>query len=171
MNNEQVLTMNRSNIIASTKFITLIGIATIVPLFHQQMITGPIVNATLFVVTIILGTQMGILVGLIPSAIALSVGTLPAPLAPMVPYIMISNAILILTFGYLKDRNYWLAVGVASFLKFLFLFSTSSIVIDLLMKKELADGVALMMNWPQLLTALVGGILASFFMNYYEKKR
>ena len=170
MNNEQTLVLDKSNLIASTKFIALIGIATVVPLFHQQLITGPIVNATLFVATIILGTQMSILVGLLPSIIALSVGTLPAPLAPMVPYIMISNAILILTFGYLKDRNYWLAVGVASFLKFLFLFSTSSIVIGLLMKKELADSVALMMNWPQLLTALAGGILASFFMNYYEKK-
>lgn len=170
MNNEQTLVLDKSNLIASTKFIALIGIATVVPLFHQQLITGPIVNATLFVATIILGTQMGILVGLLPSVIALSVGTLPAPLAPMVPYIMISNAILILTFGYLKDRNYWLAVGVASFLKFLFLFSTGSIVIGLLMKKELADSVALMMNWPQLLTALAGGILASFFMNYYEKK-
>jgi hypothetical protein len=169
MNNEQVLTMNRGNIIASTKFIALIGIATIVPLFHQQMITGPIVNATLFVATIILGTQMGILVGLIPSVIALSVGTLPAPLAPMVPYIMISNAILILTFGYLKNKNYWLAIIAASFLKFLFLFSTSSVVIGLLMKKELTESVAIMMSWPQLLTALAGGFLASLFFGYYKK--
>lgn len=170
MNNEQALTLSRSNYIASTKFIALIGVATIIPLFHQQMITGPIVNATLFVATIILGTQMGILVGLIPSVIALSVGTLPAPLAPMVPYIMISNAILILTFGYLKNINYWLAIIISSFLKFLFLFLTSSVVIGLLMKKELAESVTLMMRWPQLLTALMGGVLASLFLGYYEKK-
>lgn len=170
MNNEQVLTMGRSNVIASAKFIALIGVATIVPLFHQQMITGPIVNATLFVATIILGTQMGILVGLIPSIIALSVGTLPAPLAPMVPYIMVSNAILILTFEYLKNKNYWLAIIAASFLKFLFLFLTSSVVIGLLMKKELVESVTIMMSWHQLLTALMGGILASLFLNYDKKK-
>lgn len=164
MNNKQTLTIvNRVNVIASTKFIALIGVATIVPLFHQQMITGPIVNATLFIATIILGTQAGILVGLIPSIIALSVGTLPAPLAPMVPYIMISNAILIVTFGLLRNKNYWLAVGVASFLKFLFLFATSSIVIGLLVQQELAESVALMMSWPQLVTALAGGVLASVF--------
>lgn len=169
MNNEQVLTIDKCNVIASTKFIALIGIATIVPLFHQQMLTGPIVNATLFVSTIILGTRMGILVGLFPNVIALSVGTLPAPLAPMVPYIMISNVILILTFGYFKNKNYWLAVGVASFLKFLFLFSTSSVVIGLLMKKELAESVAIMMSWPQLFTALAGGVLASISLGYYRK--
>lgn len=169
MNHEQILTINRNNIITFTKFITLIGFATIVPLFNQQMITGPIVNATLFVATIILGTQMGVLVGLIPSLIALSVGTLPAPLAPMVPYIMISNAILILTFGYLKNKNYWLAIIVASFLKFLFLFSTSSLVVGLLMKKELTESVAIMMSWSQLVTALMGGFLASLFLGYYKK--
>lgn len=164
MKNKQTLTIaNRVNVIASTKFIALIGVATIVPLFHQQMITGPIVNATLFIATIILGTQAGILVGLIPSIIALSVGTLPAPLAPMVPYIMISNAILIVIFGFLRNKSYWLAVGVASFLKFLFLFATSSIVIGLLVEQELAESVALMMSWPQLVTALAGGVLASVF--------
>lgn len=166
MNNEQALTINRSNIIASTKFIALIGVATIVPLFHQQLITGPIVNATLFVATIIIGTRAGILVGLIPSVIALPIGTLPVPLAPMVPYIMLSNVILILTFGYLKNKNYWLAVGVASFFKFIFLFVTSLVVTDLLLKKELAESVIIMLSYPQLLTALAGGVLASLFLGY-----
>lgn len=169
MNNERTLTINKVNVITSTKFIALIGIATVVPLFHQQIITGPIVNATLFIATIILGTQFGIMVGLIPSVIALSLGTLPAPLAPMVPYIMLSNTILILTFGYFKNKNYWLAVGIASFLKFMFLFLASSVVINLLMKKELVESMATMMSWPQLLTALAGGILASLFLRMNKK--
>jgi len=163
MNNKKVLAIDKSKIVSLTQLITLIGVATIIPLFHQQMITGPFVNATLFVATILFGTQMGIFVGLIPSVIALSVGTLPSVLAPMVPYIMISNAILILTFDFLKDKNYWLAVALASFLKFLFLFATSSIVIGLLMKKELAESVAMMMSWPQFLTALAGGMVAWIF--------
>ena len=163
MNNEKTLTITRDKMALLTWFIALTGIATIAPLFHQQMITGPIVNATLFVATIILGAQMGIFAGLIPSVIALSVGTLPPALAPMIPYIMISNVILILTFNFLKGKNYWLAITLASFLKFLFLFSTSSLVISLLMKKELAGSVALMMSWPQLVTALMGGILAWIF--------
>lgn len=160
MSNEKVLVWDRSRALFIMRFVFLIGIATIVPLFHQQMITGPIVNATLFAATILLGTTGGIFVGLIPSLIALSVGTLPAALAPMIPYIMLSNAILVLTFSFLKERNYWLAIGVSSFLKFIFLFSSSSLVINLLLRKELAQSVASMMSWPQLVTALLGGGLA-----------
>jgi membrane associated rhomboid family serine protease len=160
MSNEKVLVLDRSRTLFIMRFVFLIGIATIVPLFHQQMITGPIVNATLFAATILLGTTGGIFVGLIPSLIALSVGTLPAALAPMIPYIMLSNAILVLTFSFLKERNYWLAIGVSSFLKFIFLFSSSSLVINLLLRKELAQSVASMMSWPQLVTALLGGGLA-----------
>jgi hypothetical protein len=160
MNNEKILVMNRSKVTVLTQLCVLIGIAVIVPLFHQQALTGPIVNATLFVATVLIGAQMGVLVGLIPSIIALSAGTLPAILAPMVPYIMLSNVILILTFNFLKSRGYWLAMIVASVLKFVFLFASSSLVIGLLMKKELATSVAVMMSWPQLLTALTGGMLA-----------
>jgi riboflavin transporter len=160
---EKVLTINRDKMVSLAQFAGLIGIATVVPLFHQQMITGPIVNATLFVAAILLGTQAGILAGLIPSVIALSAGTLPAALAPMVPYIMISNAILVLVFNFLKDKNYWLAVVSSSLLKFLFLAGTSSMVINLIFKKELAQSVAMMMGYPQLLTALAGGVLAWIF--------
>lgn len=164
MKNTIALVLEKNKIVSITQLVALIGIAVVAPFFHQQLITGPVVNATLFIATIFLGTQGGIMVGLIPSVIALSVGTLPAPLAPMVPYIMISNVILVLIFGYFKERNYWIAIVLASFFKFLFLFSTSAIVVGLLTKKELASSVAIMMSYPQLLTALAGGVLASLFL-------
>jgi len=171
MNREKTLTLDRDKMLYLTKLIVLLGVATIIPLFHQQMITGPIVNATLFASVILLGTQAGIMVGLIPSLIALSVGTLPAPLAPMVPYIMLGNVILVLTFGFLKEKNYWLGMIASSALKFIWLFVSSFIVIDLLLKKELAQSVALMMSWPQLVTALLGGVIVwLFFKRSYVSK-
>lgn len=166
MNNALVSAMERGRIVSLTQFIAITGVATIVPLFHQQAITGPIVNATLFVAVMLLGARMAVLVGLIPSVIALSVGTLPAPLAPMVPYIMLSNAILIFAFDAVRKKNYWAAVAVASLLKFAFLFATSSVVIGLLLKQELAMSVSAMMSYPQLLTALLGGVLAFAFIRY-----
>jgi len=78
----------------------------------------------------------------------------------MIPFIMIGNTILILTFDTLKNKNYWLRVVTSSFLKFIFLYATSSVVINLLLKKDIAQQVAIMMSWPQLITALSGGILA-----------
>jgi len=152
-----------------TQFISLVGVAVIVPLFHQQAITGPVVNATLFISVTLLGVQNAILVGLIPSLVALSTGLLPPVLAPMIPFIMVGNTILIIVFGYLKEKNFWLGIVTASVLKFLFLFSTSSIVINLLLKKEIATKVATMMSWPQLLTALVGGIIAFMFLKSIKK--
>ena len=152
----------------STFTVLVVG-ATVAPLFHQQEITGPIVNAILFVAVVILGRQAAILVGLMPSLLALSVGLLPFVLAPIIPFIMVSNAILIIIFSNLRTKNYWLALVIASLVKFLFLFSTSSIVINLLVKKELAIRASAMMSWPQLFTALAGGLLAYIFLKIFKK--
>ncbi len=151
------------------KFAALLAVATIAPLFHNQPITGPIVNATLFLGVIFLGTQNAILVGLIPSVIALAVGLLPSPLAPMVPFIMISNAILIITFGWLRQKNFWLAVGAGSVLKFLFLFSTTFIITNLIAQKSIAQKAAQILSWPQLITALAGGLLAYIILKALKK--
>jgi len=160
MKNTKILAINREKIIALTQFAVLIGVATVAPLFGQQAITGVIVNAILFISTMFLGIRAGILIGLLPSIIALSVGLLPAVLAPMIPFIMIGNVILVLCFDFLKNRNYWLRIITASALKFIFLFSTSSIVVNLILKTEVANRVAVIMSWPQFLTAFAGGAIA-----------
>lgn len=160
----------KKEFIMVAQFVLLVAVATLAPLTgHQQLVTGPIVNATLFISAALLGAQAAILVGLIPSLVALSAGLLPAVLAPMVPFIMMGNTILVLAFNLLRKKNYWLAVVLASFLKFIFLAATSSLVIDLLLKKEVAQKVALMMNWPQLLTALAGGVIAFLFLKSIRK--
>ena len=92
---------------ASVWFVGLMLVASVLPRFvHNQFITGPIINATLFLAAAILGSGPAILIGLVPSVVALSSGLLPVHLAPMVPFIMISNAILILVFNYLKKINF-----------------------------------------------------------------
>ena len=151
-------------------FAGFLSVATILPAFiHQQFITGPIVNAILFASTIILGTEAAIMIGLIPSLIALSFGLLSPVLAPMVPFIMMSNALLVMIFGSLQKKNYWISMISAGVLKFLFLFATSSIVISLLLKKEVATKVAQMMSWPQLITAFMGGLIAFLIIKAIKK--
>ena len=164
----KILIIENKAILVLVKIFLLVSVATLAPLFGQQFIAGPLVNAALFISVFLLDKHNAILIGLIPSLIALSVGLLPAVLAPMIPFVMMGNAILILTFSYLKDKNFWLGVISASFLKFIFLFFTSSIVINLLLKKEIAAKVALMMSWPQLLTALSGGLLAYLFLKFFK---
>ena len=167
MNNRvESLAITRARVI---EFVLLLTVATAAPLFHNQFITGPIVNATLLVAVALLGMRDGILIGLIPSSIALATGLLPPVLAPMIPFIIVGNAILVVTFGYLRNKNYWLGLVSASILKFAFLFGTSSIVINLLANQKVAANVAVMMSWPQLVTALAGGLIAYGFLRSIKK--
>jgi len=168
MGTTKTLVLRKQKILILAQFATLIGIATIAPLFGQQAITGPIINATLFISVMLLGVQGAVLIGLVPSLIALSVGLLPSMLAPMVPFIMLGNVILVIVFNYFKERSFWLGVISSSILKFVFLFSTSSIVINLLSKKEIASKITMTMGWFQLLTALAGGLIAYIFLNNFK---
>ncbi len=160
---------SKRNYISIISFLSLLAIATIVPLFHSQWITGPIVNAVLFISAVLLSVQSAVLIGLIPSIIALSAGLLNPLLAPMVPFIMLSNTILILVFNYSRKFGYTFGVVTAASLKFLFLFFTSTIVTGLIIKKEIASAAAAVLSWPQLITALIGGIIAFGVLKIMKK--
>lgn len=166
---EKTKVLANVNYIAIIKFTTLVGVATLAPLFFTQAITGTVVNATLFLAVALLGFRTAIFVAIVPSLIALSIGQLPAILAPMVPFIMAGNIILMYIFSKLKDSNYWFRVGSASFLKFIFLFATSQLLIHFVIKSPVAAKIAMLMSWPQLLTALAGGVLAYVTLGVIKK--
>ena len=171
MPQSKVLIIKKETALTLFYFLIISGLAILAPIisFHQQAITGPLVNALLFISAIVLGTKLSILVALLPSLVALSVGLLPSVLAPMVPFIMFSNVLLIFTFDSLKQKSYWLAVILSALLKFIFLYSTSFLVTRLIIKKVLAQRISLMMSWPQLLTALAGGVLGYLFLKAIKR--
>ena len=141
----------------------LVGLAitTILPAFiHNQWITGPIINATLLIATVVIGPMEAVMLGLMPSTVALATGLLPLPLAPMVPFIMIGNAILIATFYYLRQTSFWGGIGLAAFLKFGFLHLSVIWIMSRLLDSALTMKLATMMSWPQLISALIGGVIA-----------
>jgi hypothetical protein len=159
----KTLVIKKEIILTLIQFVTLIGVAMIAPLLKQQIITGSIINATLFIATILFGIKGAILVGFLPSLISLSVGLLPLPLMPMISFIIVGNAIMIITFGYLKEKNYWLGIILGAFFKFIFLLSSSMIIFNLFFPEKISTAIMTMMSWPQLLTALLGGLLAYVF--------
>jgi riboflavin transporter len=89
------------------KFILLLGLAIGAPILgiHSQWITGPIVNAALILSVFLVGVRGAVLIGLLPSTIALGVGLLPAPLAAMVPFIIISNIILVFVISFFRHSD------------------------------------------------------------------
>ena len=133
--------------------------ATIVPLTGSQLIAGPIVNAILFLSVLFLGARVAILIAVVPSVIALLTGLLPFLLAPMIPFIITGNIILVFTFNNLKD-SFLKGVLIASFLKFFFLFVSGFLVINFAIKETV---IVSMMGWVQLFTALTGGLIAHLF--------
>ena len=146
-------------------FATMMAIAIAAPYLGNQFITGPIVNATLIIAAATLGLREAMLIAVFPSITALATGLLPVPMAPQVPFIIGGNVALIAVFSWLKNKNYWLGVVSGALVKFGFLFGTSAtIVASLLANETLAAKVTYMMSWPQLVTALAGGIIAWGFL-------
>ena len=165
----KTLAFKKEGIFTLIQFVSLMAVATLAPFFLHQAIVGPAVNAVLFISVVLLGVRSTVLVGILPSLVALSTGLLPPVLAPMIPFIMVCNILFILVFSSLIKKNYWTGMVTASILKFVFLFGASSIVIDLLLNKDIAPKVAIMMSYPQLFTALSGGLIAFIFLRAIKK--
>jgi hypothetical protein len=157
MNNSRVLAISKTDLIIIS---ILLAIASLAPLVRNQFVTGTIVNATLLIAVCSVGVYGGLLVAVVPSMIALTSGLLPAVLAPMVPIIIIGNVLLVLVFAGLRKPNYWLGAITAAVLKFGFLAGMTGLLAGLLVNAKMVSSVMYMLSWPQLLTALAGGLLA-----------
>ncbi len=155
---ETVLTGARAKSLAWS--LALISVACLAPFFHYQPITGPIINATLFLAALFLSLPAAFSIAIIPSLIAISVGTLPAIAAPLLPAIMVSNMVLIAIFAWLKRKNYFLAMISASLVKFAFLTALGFSIANLIGSTPILKVATNMLSWAQLFTALTGGLLA-----------
>jgi hypothetical protein len=165
-----------ANIKNLTQFITLSGIASILPFFiHLQWITGPIVNAILILALLLIGIRSALLLCVIPSLMALSGGLLPFVLAPVIPFIAIGNVIFVLTIYYFyynfnnEKKGYWFGVIFGAVLKFVFLYLSVNLISNILIKQELILKVAQMMSWPQFFTAMTGGMIAWGILKWLKR--
>jgi hypothetical protein len=106
---------------------------------------------------------------------ALSGGLLPAILSPVVPFIMIANVLYVLIIEWIYSMNkddfkgYWYGIVMASILKFVFLYFSVTIISRLLIKQELIAKVGQLMSWPQLTTALTGGMIAWIVLKWLKR--
>jgi len=168
MDNERFLSAERENVFILLQFAALFSIAVLAPFIRVQLITGSIVNAILFLAVMLMGFRRAVIISTVPSLISLTSGLLPLAFAPLVPFIMIGNIILIITFDYLK-KNYWLGVLAACFLKFIFLFGSSSLFIHSLVEQKLVSKAVMMFGGIQLTTAISGAIVAYYVLKYIKR--
>ena len=151
------------------KFTALLGISIAAPFFHFQAVTGTIVNATLIIAAVVLGKKEAIAIGIFPSIISIITGLLVPSAIPLVPFIIIGNVILILTFSFFKKNNYWKGIILGSVSKFLFLCVAGFIVSKIFESSVLVKISMTMFSWQQLLTALSGGIVAYVALRIIKK--
>ncbi len=164
----KTLSFENVSMIFVVKFGILLTIASLAPMVGNQLITGIIVNTVLFVSTFILGFFPAIFIAFIPSFIALVSGILPFAFFSFIPFIVVSNVILVLTFHYFKSE-YWLAIILSSFFKFVFLFLTSYLIVKFFLGEKTGLLVGNIMTWPQFFTAIFGGIIAYFVLKKLKK--
>jgi hypothetical protein len=165
---EQAISLNKTFLKAS-QFLIVLSLIVLAPLIGNQFITGTIVNASLLISVILFGFSGALLLCFIPSVISLFAGLLPWVMMPMVPFIILGNVLLILVFDLLRKKDFFLGMAVGALLKFSFLFLTSNYLIHFFVKEAVASKIATMMSWPQLMTALAGGIIAFFIAGKIDK--
>lgn len=149
------------------KFITRTAILLALTLAFQmlrlpQPFTGPAVNTMLFLSSAIVGIIGGVLIGALTPWIAFLNGILPPVLAPAIPFIMVGNAVLVILFGTLRRINIYLAIATAAVVKFLVLTIAVRFLINVPPK------VSVMLQLPQLYTAITGGIIALLVLKLLE---
>lgn len=147
-----------------------------------QPITGPVVNMMLILTALVLNSSAGVFLGCITPLVAVLRGQLPPPLLPMLPFIMLANTSLVLCFQVIRTalqnnilRKYKLdfiiALIAAATVKFLILYGAVVKLVPLFIGNPLPTPFVLAMSLPQLITALVGGVLAGVVYNLIEKSR
>jgi hypothetical protein len=171
---EQVVA--RINARAIAEFLGLASVATLLPFYiHLQWVSGPIVNALLIITLFLIGIRSALVLCLIPSMMALAGGLIPPVLAPILPFIMISNVILVLLVDYfyknIKDtfKSYWTGIIIGASTKFLFLYFSINFVSKLIIKQELAVKVAQIFSFTQLATAITGGMIAWAVLKWLKR--
>lgn len=163
-----------------------------------QPITGPAINALLLLAALMIGPWPAVLIGCLTPGVALLVGIIPPIVSPLVPFIMLANAILILVFYGISQAinptrgSFYLSsqfrsgrrpavalysgMGLAALAKFGFLYLITQFAVQWFyqlgwIKAAIPSQALLTFQLPQLYTALIGGILAVTLYRYLLPQR
>ncbi len=159
-----VLSLERSGTMNLYRFAFLSAIVLVSPLVFSQPITGSFVNAALFLSAAFFGFRKeSFLIATVPSLVAVSTGQLPMALAPVVPFIMAGNLLLVFLAdrGFRNGKKFVITAITSSFAKSALLFAVGFLFsVTLFRGTPLAGTVLTVFGWLQLATALVGAAIA-----------
>lgn len=179
---------NISNIKKLTRASMLLVFALVVIFLGSRMggailnstVVGTLVNAIIISAVLITDLKFGILVGFSTPILAALTGQLAAPMMPFIPFIMAGNITLAVVFGvfhkHIDKYGKYIGIAAGAVLKTLVLVISAKYLVVLLninIPKPILAKLAVLMSYPQLFTAVAGGIVAlllySVFNKYYVK--
>lgn len=173
-NHERVLWITRTAI-----FIALLILAQTFSKPLGQYVTGSLVNLILIVSVMFGGLLSGVTVALLSPVFAFLLGIGPA-LPPVLPFVMLGNLALVLVWHFVAGRgarqNKPLFMGVAlvagAVTKFLVLYlGIVQLVVGVLLQlpEQQAAVLSASFSFPQLVTALIGGVAAMLVLPLLQR--
>lgn len=129
-------------------------------------IVGTLVNACLAVSAKMVGLWGGLIISIVAPIVAFLQGHLK--FIWMIPVVAIGNAILVAAFALFKSDYFALIIGALT--KFVFLFLSVTLLLRYIkIPAAAAKLMSFSFSWPQLVTALLGGIIALAVWNLVKK--
>ncbi len=146
------------------------------PGLHSQFIIGSLVNAVLIVATAMVGIYPALLISIIAPVVSFFQGHLPQALPFMIPIVAVGNALIVVVYGALKNRNEYIAIVAGAIVKWGFLFYAVKLMLNIVkgnipeqMFGKLSTLLSAAFSWPQLVTALIGGLIAIIVIRMLKK--
>lgn len=129
---------------------------------NSNFIVGPLVNACLLVSTALAGVWSGIIISVLSpfSSLINNHAPVAAALLPFAPFIAAGNAVYVLSYYLLRKKNAAIGIGIGAVLKFGFLYAAINLFLQLFSFPKFAKVLTVLFGWPQLITALIGGVIA-----------
>ncbi len=163
MDNRKILIITRTGVLLALT-VVLQYVGRYIPLGpNSNFVVGPLVNACLLVATAAAGIWGGTLISVVAPLFAVLTTNTPAASFILVfsPFIAAGNFILVLMFHMFRKRSKWTGILTGAVLKFLILFSGVRLVFGFKdVPGKLQTVLKFMFGWPQIVTAVAGGIIA-----------
>lgn len=173
---DNVRKLTRSSMLAAFALIIIFIGARLGGAVFNQIVVGPLVNAVIITAVLISDTKYGVLVSLLTPVMAALTGQLAAPMVPFVPFIMLGNAVLALVLGicvrYIRKFGVYAGIVLGAVLKTAVLSASARYLIGLFslnIPKPVAAKLGVMMSYPQLYSAIAGGVVAFLFCEVYRR--
>jgi len=160
MNNKYTILTRTALLLALTLVFQSLRFIIPIPVFLSTFLIGSLVNACLLVAVETVGLRPTLLIVFVAPIVAYFQQLLPLPIF-IIP-VALGNALYIGVFYVGKRWNLWLRLGIAASSKAVFMYVAFSWLLTLIaIPVKIATGLMLVMSWPQLVTGVIGGILAS----------